>query len=690
MTIAGFTKLLEPHHIGSVKTRNRIIKSAAGLQYWVQGDNPVTKKALYFFDALARGGVGLIIIESPSIEQGGKSFRLDNDKHIKAMSEVTGIIHQHGCPVFVQLAHMANWNMRKSPEYDTRGASPVCVYSEMDNHSFMPRELTIPEIKEIVQKFVNNAVGAQGAGFDGVEINTSCSHLLHTFLSPFWNKRHDEYGCDSLENRTRFLVEIIRGIKERLGKDFPVSTIMNGVETGALIGVDASECLTFQDAVKIACIIEAAGADAIQVRSQWIGRHDASFLTDHLFYPEPPVPLASFPTELDMSRHGAGANANMAAAIKKAVSLPVITVGRLDADLGEELLREGKADFIAMTRRLFADPELPNKLATGNIEDIAPCTSCTCCKAEDAHRRCRINACVGTEKIYAMEPPGKKKRVLIAGGGPGGMEAARVAASRGHEVTLFEKSSQLGGLLPLAAMVKGLEIEDLPAIIGYLKGQITKLGVTIKLGTEVTPSLIEKIKPDVVILATGGIPVPPQIPGIDTQNVVKSADLHRMLKFFIKFTGPKTLRWLTKLWMPIGKRVVIIGGGIQGCELAEFLTKRGRHVTIVDSADALGEDMIRHLKQQLFWWFHEKGVVMMPGVQPVAITEKGLTVLTKEGYKKTIEADSIVPAIPMKPNTELFTSLQRKVPEIYAIGDCNNPRLIADAIADGWRVANAI
>ena len=158
----------------------------------------------------------------------------------------------------------------------------------------------------------------------------------------------------------------------------------------------------------------------------------------------------------------------------------------------------------------------------------------------------------------------------------------------------------------------------------------------------------------------------------------------------MKFIGPKTLRLLTKLWMPIGKRVVIIGGGIQGCELAEFLVKRGRKVTIVDTADALGEGMISHLKLQLFWWFRKKGVTMMPGVKPVAITDKGLTVLTKEGYKQTIEADSIVPAMPMKPNTELLESLQGKAPEIYAIGDCSNPRLIVDAIADGWKIANSI
>ncbi len=689
MSDQRFAKLLEPSHIGRVATRNRIIKPAAGLQYWIAGGVPVAEKAKWLFDAYARGGVGLIIIESPRLEPGGKGFRLDNDKAIEAMSEVTEIIHSHGCPVFVQLAHMGNWNLAHSPDHDTRAPSPVCVISEMDNHDSMPREMKAEDIEKVVEAFVINALGAQKAGFDGVEINSSCTHLLHTFLSPFWNKRHDAYG-GSIENRTRLIVSIVKEIKRQAGKDFPVTALINGVEVGRFIGVERSECLSLADSVQIARAIQDAGADAIQVRSHWIGRHDASFITDHLCYPEPPVPLSTFPPELDMSRHGAGANIPLAEAFKKALTVPVITVGRFDPDLAEKTLEEGKADFIAMNRRLYADPEFPNKLVQGRFDDIAPCTSCTQCKDEDAPRRCRINAAIGTESPYVLEPAPKQKKVVVVGGGPGGMEAARVAALRGHQVVLFEKSSRLGGLLPLAALVKGLEVEDLPAIIKYLKGQITKLGVEVRLGTEGTPALIQEMKPDVLILATGGIPALPDIPGIDGKNVVSNAKLHKMLKFFLRFFSSETLRSLTNIWMPLGKRVVIIGGGIQGCELAEFLVKRGRKVTIVDSADQLGEGMISHLKLQLFWWFRQKGVTMMPGVKPVAVTPQGLTVLNKLGYRPTVEADSIVTALPLEPNRDLMIALEGKVPEIYAIGDCDSPGLIVDAIGKGWKIGKAI
>jgi 2,4-dienoyl-CoA reductase (NADPH2) len=684
-----FEKLLETGNIGTVKIRNRIIKSAGGLNYWGRDGNLVNEKVKSLHEAYARGGVGLIIIET----QGAKGLDdKDNDKSIKQLTELTQLIHKYNCPVFIQLTSTVNWKIfkYKNDPNIPRGPSPVFVYSEMDNHNGMPRELTIAEIQEIADQFVRSAVAARKAGFDGIELNSSCSHLLHSFLSPFWNKRQDQYGCHSFENRTRLIEGIIRGIKKSAGQDFPVSTLINGIEIGKYIHVDDSECLNLEDSKKIAKMLQNAGADSVQVRSHWIGRHDTSFLTDHLYYPEPIIPLQSFPKELDMSRRGAGSNVLLAEAVKREVSIPVITVGRLDPELGESIVREGKADFIAMTRRLFADPELPNKIASGRYNDIVPCASCTACKDEDGPRRCRINASLGSERSYVLEPAARKKMVVVVGGGPAGMEAARVAAVRGHKVILYEKTHKLGGLIPLAAMVKGTDIEDLPAMVEYLKDQITKNGVDIRMGKELTSSIVDRIKPDVVIVATGGIPATPEIPGINNHIVMNVSDLHRRLKSLMKFIGPNTLRWLTKFWMPIGKNVVIIGGDIQGCELAEFLVKRGRKVTIVDSADELGEGMIRHLKLQLFWWFREKGVIMMPGVKPVAITNKGLTVFMKEGYKSTIAADSIIPVVPMKLDIEMMKSLQGKVGELYAVGDCNNPRLIVDAIADGWKIASSI
>jgi len=696
-----FEKLLEPYHIGPVKTRNRIIKTGASMMYWHEDELHMNERTKSYYEAIARGGVGLLIVESTTIDyplgvRWRTRYRMDDDKFIQGMSELTQVIHRHGCPTFMQMWHDGPWQNplfpNLPPVYDGPpiGASPVNLNVEGDFHRDVPRVLTIPEIEEIVNKFASAAVRAQKAGFDGVDINAGSSHLMHNFLSPFWNRRQDAYG-GSTENRARFLVQIIREMKKRAGKDFPVSIIINGIELGQAIGIKDSECLTAEESRKIAQILQEAGADAIQVRNHWLGYHVGGFLPDYLFFPEPPVPLKSFPKEYYWKKRGAEANILLAAAMKKVLSIPVIIVGKLDPELGEKILREGKADFIAMTRRLQADPELPNKVAAGRLEDIAPCTACGTCLDQHIQlaRRCRINAAMGTES-YTIDKAEKRKKVVVIGGGPAGMEAARVAALRGHEVILYEKASKLGGLLPLAALVKGLEIEDLPAMVRYLKTQIKKLGVKTELGKEADISVIEEIKPDVVILAAGGIPTVPEITGINKRNVISTPALHRMLKFYLRFLGPGTLRWLTRFWLPIGKRVVIIGGGIHGCEVAEFLVKRGRKVTIVETAEAIGEGMLDFRLGLTLDWFNRKGVTIMPGVKYVEITDKGLIIITKGGDRQTIEADSIVPAMPLKSNIELLKSLEGKVPEVYAIGDCKEPRLIVDAIADGWRIARAI
>lgn len=242
----------------------------------------------------------------------------------------------------------------------------------------------------------------------------------------------------------------------------------------------------------------------------------------------------------------------------------------------------------------------------------------------------------------------------------------------------------------MAALVKGFEIEDLPAIIQYLKDQITKLGVNIRLGKEFNYSEIEALKPDVLVLAAGGLSVIPKISGIHDRNVISSTDLHNSLSIYLRFLGPRFLRWLTRFWMPLGKRVVIIGGAIQGCQLAEFLVKRGREVTIVDSVEELGDGLTPERKTRLFVWFRKKGVTLMSGVNLEEITAKGLTITTKEGGKQTIAADNIIPAMPLAPNTEFLKSLEGKAPEIYPIGDCREPGIIPDATASGWQVGNKI
>jgi len=698
MINSRYPKLFEPVKIGKVQLKNRFVKTAAQTYLFDSGENRISSLAKAFYGAVAEGGAGLIIVETPAMEwplaeTGDRRFRVDDDKYINDIRALTDVIHQYNCPAFVQFYHRGPWggalqkNAFPAPRVAASAVTLGPLKSVFDEASEEepPKALTIPEIEKITESYVSGALRAAKAGFDGLEINTAGDHLGNSFLSRFWNKRSDKYGAQNMENRTRFTVDILRGIKKRLGNDFPVQILMNAMEIGA-----GEEGLNLGETKEIAGIFQAAGADSLHIRTHWLGVHQGSFCHEVLFYPEPRIPLKEFPKEMDWSRRGPGANVPLAAVIKDTVSVPVMTVGGLDADLGEKVLREGKADLIGINRRFFADPEYPNKVAEGRLEDIAPCTHCNNCnKGYNEPRHCRINASFGRDQYEVIKAPNKKK-VLVVGGGPSGMQTARVAAMRGHDVTLFEKGHYLGGSLPLASMVKGAEIEDLPAFIRYFKGQLKKLGVKIYLAREFTPADIDKIKPSVVVLALGGIPTLPDVPGIDRRNVTKSSDLYKTLRFFIRFLEPRRLRSLTKIWMPIAKDVIIIGGAIQGCQLGEFLTKRGRKVTIVDTEKALGKWMYPERKARLFYWFRKKGVNLIGGVKLEEITPKGLNVIIKDDEMRLLKADKILPAMPLAPNLELMNKLKGKVPEIYTVGDCVNPGIIPDATAAGWEAGNKI
>jgi 2,4-dienoyl-CoA reductase (NADPH2) len=697
MPVREFEKLLQPGNIGKLQTKNRMVRTAAGIDYLSSDFIVKEDQMLPLYEAWARGGVGLIILGGAVIGHPAGSIvptnvRIDDDKFIPGYKKVTDVVHKYGVSILMQLHHGGAWrgvyNMLTGEQVQPFSSSGMTreELAIVGMDFGMPvREMTVAEIKRLITEFVDGAERARKAGFDGIELNVATCHLGNAFLSRAWNRRQDEYGVGSMENRARFTVEIVKGIKERLGKDFVVGALQNGAEFGIKNG------LTPEESQEFARIFEKAGVDYIHVRSYGYGEYWDLHVPNSIFFPEPPRPLAK---PLDGSRHGAGVAVPLAAGIKKAVSIPVITVGWIDPELGEKVLEEGRADFIGMQRRLIADPELPNKLTEGRKEDIAPCTACLSCFREVDHMSpviCRINGAIGGTQDYKIEKAEKVKKVLVVGGGPGGMEAARVAALRGHQVVLVEKESKLSGLIPLASIVKDAHLEDVEAIVRYLKRQITKLGVDIRLGTRFDPVLISQIQPDAVILASGGLPNVPEIPGIDSPNVFSVPKLYKMLKFFLKFFNPETIKKLSRIWMPIGKRVVILGGGLHGMEVAEFIIKTGRKVTIVAAEPTLADDRWSNLMNiRMMNWLVKKGTAVHTGVKIERITRKGLEITTREGEGITIEADTIIPTTDLLPDTSIARSLEGKVKEVYCVGDCKKNGLIINAVREGYSVARAL
>jgi 2,4-dienoyl-CoA reductase (NADPH2) len=687
----NFQKLLEPGFIGKVKIRNRMIKTGAGTSF-VEKGGYIGETIKNYYGSLARGGVGLIIVESCGIDYPlgihhlPVQLHLEDDKYIPGYRELTDVIHQYQCPAFLQLFHSGPWHPSHVTGQIGIAASELSLEDAEKMGIDKIRGISVSEIEGLVDKFAKAAVRAQEAGFDGIEINANSTHLINTFMSPLWNKRDDQFGPQSLDNRARFLVKVIQEVRERTGSNFAVSVLLTGAEYGLAGGI------TSDDSAEFARLVQETGADAVQVRG--FGYANVAIMhpgPERILLPEPPKDLVE---EMDWSYNGAGAWVPLAAKIKRNVTIPVIAVGRLDPVLGEKVLEDGKADFIGLHRRLIADPELPNKVAAGKLDDIAPCTACYYCwheRINDRHIKCRINSAVGKEREYSISPATKKKKVLVVGGGPAGMEAARVAALKGHDVYLYEKSSRLGGLLSVAALVKGFHVEDLTLVINYLSRQIRKAGVKVKLGKEVNRELVDEIKPDVLILATGGSTPMSGILGINHKNVIQSSSLHSQLKFFLRFISVKTLRNLTKIWIPVSKNLIIIGGGIHGLQLAEFLVSRGRKITIVETSAELGEGIVpSDTKRRSISWLREKGVNFLTEVNIESIADEGLKIVTSTGENKTLYADKIILAFPLQPDKIILDELGQCVPEVYSVGDCREPRLTSEAIADGAAIAHKI
>jgi 2,4-dienoyl-CoA reductase (NADPH2) len=692
MTTTEFEKLLSPGMIGRVKTLNRMVKTAQGSSVIEPDTGFVGDRALGYYENLIKGGIGLMIVESCGVEyplgthHAPVQFRLHDDNLIPSFHQLSDISHKYNCPIFIQLIHSGPWNPTGKRQVAHARCSSTLTRNELPGPDFLEcQEMTLEEIAQVQGMFISAAERAHKAGFDGVEINAATCTLPNSFISRVFNKRSDQYGASSLENRTRFVTEIISGINKRLGPDFAATVLVNIAEYNHPLATPIEE------GVLIAKMMQDAGAQAIQIRGHYYGDRDGLMHPDRFFFPELP---ANPPKDLDWSNRGKGAILPYAVAIKKAgVTVPVISAVRLDPVLGEKALQEGKIDFVGMTRRILADPELPRKVMENRLEDIRPCLGCLYCmdvRLQNKYVMCRVNPQINREREIIYEPAKNKKRVLVVGGGPSGLEAARVAALRGHEVHLYDKQPRLGGLIPLAALLKDIEIDELTALIKWFGLQLNKLGVKVNLGKDADAAVIEQLKPDVIIVAAGGKHSRPDIPGFASAGVTTSGDLHRQLKRFLRFFSPQTLAKLTKIWMPVGKKVLVIGGRIHGCETTEFLVKRGRQVTIVDTAETLGEGMTGDDKALLFPWFEKKGVKRYLGAKLEKIGRGNLEITTREGQKLTLQADSLMTALPLSPNRELMDFYKGKAPEVYFVGDCSDPKLIAEATSTGALAAMKI
>ncbi len=375
------------------------------------------------------------------------------------------------------------------------------------------------------------------------------------------------------------------------------------------------------------------------------------------------------------------------------VKIPVWTACRLDPMLGEEYLQKGSLDFVGMTRRLLADPDLPNKAKEGRINDIRWCNGCLYCfdcRNRNQVLACRTNPYLGREHLseFQIKPAQKKKKVLVIGGGPSGMEAARVAAQRGHDVTLYEKNSYLGGLIPLAAIVKDLETEDMTMFVRYLATQMKKEGVKVRLKTEVTSRIIQRERPDALIIAAGAAHGKIRVPGSDNPKVINTEKLHNILKLMLKLFTSAQIERLSKIWMPVGKSVVIMGGTLHGCELAEYLVKRRRRVSIVHNGPEkeLGDRMTIDDIVSLWPWLKQNNVSIWSDVEYHSISDKGLTICLKDKRKYILPGKNIISTQDWEPNNSIVERFKGLVPEVHVIGSCREPGLIVDAMKDGAKI----
>ena len=641
-----FKKLFEPIRMRKLELKNRLILSGLTLNYGGY-DGSVTDRLINFYVERARGGVGLIETGICAVEARGKWFPnmlgLYDDYLIPGYKRLVEAVHGNGTRICIQIDHVGRRASAQIMGTQPVSASPIpspLPYREL------PRELSVKEIRGIVEAYGQAAGRAREAGADAVSFLACMGYLIAQFLSPLTNERRDEYG-GNLEGRMRFMLEVAQRIRKEVGSEFPI-----------LVRLTADELMEGGNGLKegkiMAGELEKAGVDLINPIPGW---HES------------PVPLS----QRDVAP---GGFAYLSEEIRKVVYIPVAASNRIQrVELAEKILSEGKADLVTMARGLLADPELPRKAMDGKLEEIRHCIGCNQGCFDRVFRgldvQCLVNPEAGREEEYKVKPAEKPRRILVVGGGPAGMESARIAALRGHHVTLCEKSDELGGLIRVASVPPyKTELEN---IIEYYSHQLSKVGVMVELKKDVTPELIEKMKPDVIIIATGSTPVIPDMPGIKQGNVVIANDV---------LAGRVEVE---------GKEVIVVGGGQVGIETAEFLAEKGKKITLVEMLNKLGRDLGPTVRWVVLARVARRGIKTLTKTKVEEI--RGDNVISISDNKRVVfKADTIVISVGSKSDKRLADELRRVETgiEFYTIGDCVEPRNMLDAIHEAASVARKI